>query len=106
MAKVWAQTQYITYVGPRDKSITVGWEAQKAMWPAIDALFTKRTVSLSQQFVHVNGNLAWEMGNESGELVAKSGATVKIDNFVTNVYEKQPDGRWLIVSHHVQPKPQ
>jgi len=24
---------------------------------------------------------------------------------VTNVYEKL-DGRWLIVSHHVQPKPQ
>ena len=106
MAKVWAQTPYITYVGPRDKTITVGWDAQKAMWPAVDALFTKRSVSLSQQFVHVNGNLGWEMGNETGELVTKGGATVKIDSLVTNVYEKQADGRWLIVSHHVQPKPQ
>jgi ketosteroid isomerase-like protein len=106
MAKVWAQTPYITYVGPRDKNITVGWDAQKAMWPGIDALFTKRTVSLGQQFIHANGGLAWEMGNESGELVAKSGPTVKIDNIVTNVYEKQADGRWLMVSHHVQPKPQ
>ena len=106
MAKVWAQTPYVTYVGPRDKSISVGWEAQKKFWVEVDAMFSKRAVTLSQQYIHANGNLAWEMGNETGELQAKSGAIVKIDSFVTNVYEKQADGRWLIVSHHVQPKPQ
>jgi hypothetical protein len=35
----------------------------------------------------------------------KDGGTWKVDLIVTNVYEKL-DGRWLIVSHHVQPKPQ
>ena len=40
-----------------------------------------------------------------GDTKMKDGAAAKIDYIVTNVYEKL-DGRWLIVSHHVQPKPQ
>ena len=51
------------------------------------------------------GNLAWEMGQETGETKPKDGAVAKIDLIVTKVYEKV-DGRWLMVSHHVQPKPQ
>ena len=60
---------------------------------------------MSDQQIHVNGNLAWEMGQETGEVKMKDGATPKVDFIVTNVYEKL-DGRWLMVSHHVQPKPQ
>ena len=56
--------------------------------------------------VHVNGNLAWEMGQESGENKLRDGSMTKNENMVTNVYEKQANGRWLIVSHHAQPKPQ
>jgi ketosteroid isomerase-like protein len=55
--------------------------------------------------IHVNGNLAWEMGQETGEAKLKDGTAFKVDFVVTNVYEKI-DGRWLMVSHHVQPKPQ
>src|SRR5262245_51799143 len=32
MEKVWAHTPYVTYVGPRAKSIIVGWDAQKQYW--------------------------------------------------------------------------
>jgi hypothetical protein len=45
------------------------------------------------------------MGQESGTQKFKDGKETPIDYIVTNVYEKL-DGRWLIVSHHVQPKPQ
>ena len=45
------------------------------------------------------------MGQETGEAKMKSGVTNKTDYIATNVYEKL-DGRWLMVSHHVQPKPQ
>jgi hypothetical protein len=48
------------------------------------------------------------MGHETGaigDVKMKDGSTPKTDLIVTNVYEKL-DGRWLIVSHHVQPKPQ
>ena len=105
MEKVWAHTPYVTYVGPRSKSITVGWEAQKKYWVEANKFFSQRNVTLSDQQIHVNGNLAWEMGQETGDVKMKDGGTWKVDLIVTNVYEKL-DGRWLIVSHHVQPKPQ
>jgi ketosteroid isomerase-like protein len=106
MAKVWAQVPYITYAGPEDKGITVGWGAQHDLWQILDRRYKKRTISLNQQFIHVNGPLGWEMGNESGEVVVQGGAIFKVDSIVTNVFERQPDGRWLMVSHHAQPKPQ
>jgi len=105
MGKVWAQTPYVTYVGPRAKSIMVGWDAQKKQWMDNNKLTSQRNVSLSDQRIHVNGNLAWEMGQESGTVKFKDGKEVKVDYIVTNVYEKLGD-RWLMVSHHVQPKPQ
>ena len=105
MAKVWAHTPYITIVGPRSKSITVGWDANKKYWEEANKAFASRNVSLSGAHIHVNGNLAWEIGQETGEIKLKDGTVGKADWIVTNVYEKL-DGRWLIVSHHVQPKPQ
>jgi ketosteroid isomerase-like protein len=105
MEKVWAHTPYVTYVGPRHKSVLVGWDAQKKYWVDANNLFTQRNVTLSDQHIHVNGNLAWEMGQETGEQKMKDGSSPKLDYLVTNVYEKI-DGRWFIVSHHVQPKPQ
>jgi ketosteroid isomerase-like protein len=105
MEKVWAHTPYVTYVGPRAKTIIVGWDAQKKYWADTNKLFAQRNVSLSDQHIHVNGNLAWEMGQETGDVKMKDGSTPKTDYIVTNVYEKT-NGRWLIVSHHVQPKPQ
>jgi ketosteroid isomerase-like protein len=105
MGKAWANTSYITYVGPRSKSITMGWDAQKKMWGDTDKLFSERKVELSDAHIHANGNLAWETGTETGQVKMKDGATPKTDYIATNVYEKI-DGRWLMVSHHVQPKPQ
>ena len=105
MGKLWAHTPYVTYVGPRAKSIMVGWDAQKKYWMDTNKLFSQRKVSLLDQHIHVNGNLAWEMGQESGPTKLKDGKEAKADYIVTNVYEKL-DGRWLMVSHHVQPKPQ
>jgi ketosteroid isomerase-like protein len=105
MAKVWAHTPYITNLGPFGKSITVGWDANSKYWEPANKPFASRSASLSEPHIHVNGNLAWEMGTETGEAKFKDGTVGKIDWFATNVYEKI-DGRWLMVSHHVQPKPQ
>jgi ketosteroid isomerase-like protein len=105
MGKVWAHTPYVTYLGPRDKSITVGWDTQKKLWEDTDKLFSERNVTLSDQQIHANGNLAWEMGQETGSGKRKDGTVTKTDWFATNVYEKI-DGHWLMVSHHAQPKPQ
>ena len=105
MEKVWARTPYITNVGPFSKSITVGMDANKKLWEEGNKLFESRNVSLSGSHIHVNGNLAWEMGVETGESKRKDGPATKNSNFVTNVYEKI-DGRWLMVSHHAQRIPQ
>jgi ketosteroid isomerase-like protein len=105
MANVWAQTPYVTYVGPRNTSIIVGWEAQKKYWVEFNSAFALRTVKLVDAQVRVVGNLAWEIGTESGQARMKDGSNRKVDWIVTNVYEKI-GSRWLVVSHHVQPKPQ
>jgi len=105
MEKVWAHTPYVTMVGPRSKSIMVGWDALGKHWVGTKKRFSQINVTLSDQHVHVNGNLAWEMGQESGTLKFMDGRDGKVDFLVTNVYERI-DGRWLMVSHHVQPKPQ
>jgi ketosteroid isomerase-like protein len=105
MEKVWAHTPYVTYVGPRSTTIIVGWEAQKQYWIDFNKPFAQRTVALVDAHLHAVGNLAWELGAESGLAQMKDGTTRKVDWMVTNVYEKI-DGRWLTVSHHVQPKPQ
>ena len=106
MEKVWAHTPYVTLVGPRSKSILVGWDGQKKYWEERNKRFSQRNVVLLDQHVHVNGNLAWETRQESGENKLTDGSMTKNENMVTNVYEKQGNGRWLIVSHHAQPKPQ
>jgi ketosteroid isomerase-like protein len=105
MEKVWAHRPYVTYVGPRSTSIIVGWEAQKKYWVEFNKAFAHRSVALVGAHVHAVGNLAWEIGAEVGQAQMKDGTTRKVDWLVTNVYEKI-DGRWLMVSHHVQPKPQ
>src|SRR5215475_3480642 len=77
MEKVWAHTPYVTYVGPRAKSIIVGWDAQKKYWEDTNKLFSSRNVSLSDQHIHVVGNLAWEMGQETGPIKFTSGTEGK-----------------------------
>jgi hypothetical protein len=47
MEKVWAHTPYVTYVGPRSKTIIVGWDAQKNYWVDTDPLFSQRNATAS-----------------------------------------------------------
>jgi ketosteroid isomerase-like protein len=104
MKEVWAHTPYVVYVGPSNTSIARGWAAVEAAWEQSFAS-RSRSVALTESYIHTDGNIAWEVGTENGTVKAKDGSQSKIDNIVTNVYEKQ-NGRWLMVSHHVQSKPQ
>ena len=64
MAKVWAHTPYITIVGPRSKSITVGWDANKKYWEeANKACVEKRLV------VRSSYSREWQscVGDRSGD---------------------------------------
>lgn len=102
--KVVAHTPYITLVGPRDKAVRVGYSAWRNYWPQANKLYLARKISLSEQHIYANGNLAYEIGQESGIVKLKDGKESKADLIVTNVYEKI-DGRWLLISHHTHTKP-
>jgi ketosteroid isomerase-like protein len=104
MQTVWANTPYVTYVGPSSLAVIVGWDAQKRYWEAFNSEFTARSVSIATARIHAVGNLAWEIGTEVGHAQMKDGSTREIDWIVTNVFEKI-DGFWRMVSHHAQPKP-
>lgn len=102
--KVVAHTPYITLVGPRDKAVRVGYDAWRNYWPQANKLYVARMISLSDQHIYANGNLAYEMGQESGIVKLRNGKERKADLIVTNVYEKI-DGHWLMISHHTHSKP-
>jgi len=104
MGKVWAHAPYVTYVGPLSRSIIVGWDAQQQFWNDFNKRFSERTASVIDGHIHVNGNLAWEIGVETGHVRLKDGTSRQVDWIVTNVYEKLGD-QWLMVSHHAQPRP-
>ena len=104
MEAVWANTPYVTYVGPSSTSIIVGWDAQKRYWNSFNSEFAARSVSIVDAHIRVVGNLAWQIGLEVGHARMKDGIVRNIDWIVTNVFEKI-DGLWFMVSHHAQPKP-
>jgi ketosteroid isomerase-like protein len=103
MEAVWANTPYVTYVGPSSTSIIVGWDAQKQYWKSFNTEFVSRQVAIADAHVRVVGNLAWQIGLEIGHALMADSTTRNIDWVVTNVFEKI-DGRWLMVSHHAQSK--
>jgi ketosteroid isomerase-like protein len=103
MSKVFAQTPYITFVGPRSKDVIVGWPALKGYFTKANTMFKKRDTHLASSSLHVSGNVAWEVGLEAGENEMADGKKMPVDWVVTNIFEKQANGNWLMVSHHVQP---
>jgi ketosteroid isomerase-like protein len=103
MAAVFAQTPYITFVGPMTKDIIVGWPALSGYFAAANQRFSRREARIENRALHVSGTFAWEVGVEVGEFELKDGTVLPVNWVVTNIYERQADGRWLIVSHHVQP---
>ncbi|WOH48283.1 hypothetical protein [Bradyrhizobium sp. sBnM-33] len=66
METVWANTRYVTYVGPSSTSIIVGGDAQKRYWKSFNIEFVSRSVSIADAQIHVVGNLAWQIGLEVG----------------------------------------
>ena len=77
MAAIWAHEPYVTFIGPRSKAPIVGWDAQAKYWSTANSLFTKRDVTLSDQHLHVDGNLAWEVGKETADVELTDGASAR-----------------------------
>ena len=102
MDKLWAHGSYVTFMGPLNTTIVVGWDGVRNAWEMRFGQFDRVAISLAESHVHTNGEVAWAVGIEKVQLLRKTGETVSFDAFVTNVFEEHDD-RWLIVSHQATP---
>jgi ketosteroid isomerase-like protein len=105
MQSVWANKPYVINIGPRSKTAAVGYEeAVTKYWDnAFNNVFSKIDAQLtSVTQMQSDGKMAWVSGLEKASLQLKAGGEpINIENFVTNIFEKDGD-RWLMVVHHAQ----
>jgi ketosteroid isomerase-like protein len=106
MASLWVQDASVMLVNPRDKSISVGWNAVKKSWEAVPNVWSELRVTQAEgPNIRVQGNIAWSIGIASVVGKTKSGAAVNAPTLETDVFEKR-GGRWLLVSHTASRVPQ
>jgi ketosteroid isomerase-like protein len=100
MAKVWAHTPYVAFISPVGAEIAVGWDAVNGTWEEVLRRVTSKIDNhLSRAGVpQIVGNLAWEVGTESGPVTFADGKSVYFKAFATNIYQNI-NGHWLMVSH-------
>jgi ketosteroid isomerase-like protein len=101
MADVWAHDAYVTLINPRDKAISIGWDAVKKNWETVAAFWSelKTTPLRDGPHIQTNGTVAWltAIADTSGK--TKTGTVVSnAPTFETQVMEKRGD-QWLIVAH-------
>ncbi len=107
MESVWAHDAYVVLINPRDKTVSVGWDAAKKSWDNTFAAWSELKVTQQDgPHIHVNGNVAWATGIALAVGKLKNGTVVSgAPTFETDVFEKR-DNRWLMVSHTALRVPQ
>jgi ketosteroid isomerase-like protein len=98
MDVVWAHDADAMLVNPRDKSISVGWDAIKKNWETTFDFWSELKVTRMGGPIHVSGNAAWCMGVAEVVGKSKAGDAVNSSVFESDVFEKRGD-RWLMVKH-------
>ena len=107
MEDVWAHEAYVSLINPRDKAISIGWDAVKRNWETVFAFWSElKTPPHDGPHIQISGNIAWltAIADTSGK--TKTGTSVNNAlTFETQILEKRGD-RWLIVSHTASRVPQ
>ena len=102
MENVWPHNDSVTAmhpIGGREN----GWDAVKGSFNGVGQLAEGGKVELKDQLIRVLGDVAYEVGNEEGEIKI-NGRQVKIGQRVTNIYQKE-GGSWKLVHHHADISP-
>ena len=97
MGEIWTHDENATAmhpIGGRDE----GWEAVKKSFEQVAGIATDGEIKIKDQLIRVIGDVAYEIGNESGN-AKLAGTQVSIDQRVTNIYQLK-DGKWKIIHHH------
>lgn len=97
MGEIWVQEETATAlhpIGGRD----VGWTAVKKSFEQVAQLTTDGSVVLKDQLIRIVGDVAYELGIESGQANI-AGHQVNIEQRVTNIYQLK-GGKWKMIHHH------
>ena len=97
MADVWSHEGYVTTMHPIGGRET-GWDEVRGSFDGVAELASGGRVELREQRVQVVGDLAYEVGIESGQATI-AGERLAIEQRVTNVYRRE-NGTWRMVHHH------
>ena len=102
MAQAWSHGATVTTMHPLGGRET-GWGKVGPTWTEVAKIASGGQITLSDQHVHVAGDMAYEVGVEKGH-VTMGGRKVDLDHRVTNVYRREA-GTWKIVHHHTDLSP-
>lgn len=103
MSAIWAHTDTATTMHPIGGR-EVGWDAIAASFDQVAQAASGGDVRLDDQLVRISGDFAYEIGVEKGNMTV-AGQSVTINQRVTNIYQRQPDG-WKLVHHHADISPE
>lgn len=94
---IWSHDAAVTAmhpVGGRE----VGWEAVRNSFLPFTELASNGSVELHDQRIRVLGDVAYEVGIESGKFTL-AGQPITVRHRVTNIYGREGGG-WKIIHHH------
>jgi ketosteroid isomerase-like protein len=97
LGDIWSHSATVTTMHPIGGR-EVGWDQVRGSWEQMAQLATQGQVRLSDQFIQVAGDVAYELGVEHPQLTLGA-QPVTGDIRVTNVYRRE-SGAWKIVHHH------
>lgn len=99
MEPLWAHNATVMLINPRDKSVTIGWDAVKKNWETVFSFWSELNVTQAAgPYVRVDGDVAWSTGVANVKGKPKTGSPVNAPTFETDIFQKQ-GGEWQLVSH-------
>ena len=96
LSEIWSHSAAVVTMHPIGGR-EVGWESVGGTWPQIAKLAGGGKAKLEDQFIQIDGNMAYEVGTETGQMTL-AGRHVPIKHRVTNVYRRE-NGDWKVVQN-------
>src|SRR3984893_5174382 len=97
LGDIWSHSATVTTMHPIGGR-EVGWDQVRGSWEQVAQLTREGQVRLSDQFIQVAGDAAYELGVEHGQF-RLAGQPVAGDCRVTNIYRRE-SGAWKSVQHN------
>ncbi len=102
LAKIWSHAKTVTTMHPIG-GLQTGWDGVRESFEQVAGLASGGNVQLRDQTIRVVGDMAYEVGNEQGQ-VTLAGEKAPIEHRVTNIYCRE-SGDWKVVHHHTDISP-